>query len=344
MAHPDEFTVFAHRGAGQVGRAPRRVVVVFAPVIPQADLVLALRHCDDADLVAAKMPADADTPPYALVATSGADGDGQVAVFARGPVEIDASGPTGEIAFSVEAGRNAAYALPLDCTTLSVRPVGTATPAPEDCLALDRDGVVSGGGVTVSRVAPDPSEADAAVPAAAEVVGAAVEPVVDTAETGVLFTGSVGPEPVTWATRRDTSARVTPPPMITAPLETPADAARPVSPGRLVVDTGHSCTLDSSWVIGREPQLDVAVQTHRARAMRLSDPYRHVSRVHAQVDVVDGDGVRRVVLTDRSSANGTFVEPPGTTGWVQLQPNAATELVGGSRFRIGEYTFRYETD
>jgi hypothetical protein len=337
MAHSDEFNVFAHRGAGQVGRAPHRVVVVFAPVIPQADLVLALRHCDDADLDAAKMPADADTPPYALVATYGAGGgDGQVAVFARGPVEIEADGPTGEVAFSVEAQRNAAYALPLDCTTLSVRRVGAATPAPEDCLALDRDGVVSGGGVTVSRLAPAPATDDVATP---EVV---VEPVVDTAETGILFAGSTGPEPVTWATRRDASARVTPPPMITAPLETPADGGAPASPGRLVVDTGHSCELDSSWVIGREPQVDVAVQTHRARAMRLSDPYRHVSRVHAQVDVVDGDGVRRVVLTDRSSANGTFVEPPGTTGWVQLQPNVTSELVVGSRFRIGEYTFRYE--
>ena len=57
--------------------------------------------------------------------------------------------------------------------------------------------------------------------------------------------------------------------------------------GLLVFDDGSTFTLDGRYLLGREPETDPLVQTGEARPIALNDPEMSVSRVHAELRLVD---------------------------------------------------------
>jgi len=109
--------------------------------------------------------------------------------------------------------------------------------------------------------------------------------------------------------------------------------------GVVVVDDGSAFSLDSDYVIGREPELDAEVAAERARPLVIADEQRSISRVHADLRLEGWD----VMLSDRGSANGTFVYPPSATAWSQLPAGQPVTLAPGTRVAVGQRTFVYES-
>jgi pSer/pThr/pTyr-binding forkhead associated (FHA) protein len=109
--------------------------------------------------------------------------------------------------------------------------------------------------------------------------------------------------------------------------------------GVIVFDDGSTFTLDSDYVLGREPENDPAVVSGEARPLAMTDPDRTVSRVHA-VLTLDG---WRVMAVDRGSANGTFIAGPGDESWVPLLPNSPIAIRPGTRVRLGQRMFLYDS-
>ena len=109
--------------------------------------------------------------------------------------------------------------------------------------------------------------------------------------------------------------------------------------GVIVFDDGATYNLDGGYVVGREPARDEAVTSNRLRPLVLDDEERTVSRVHAHVVLESWD----VKVIDRGSANGTYVVRPGETTWRPLTPNQATTIKPGTRVRIGDREFRFDS-
>jgi phage tail-like protein len=83
----------------------------------------------------------------------------------------------------------------------------------------------------------------------------------------------------------------------------------------------------------RSLALNVPVITiGRTPANVLPLPHPSVSRAHADVRVTDAG----VILTDRGSANGTFLND------TRLAPEQPVQLVHGSSIRIGPFVLRYQ--
>ena len=70
----------------------------------------------------------------------------------------------------------------------------------------------------------------------------------------------------------------------------------------------------------------------RTPANVLPLPHPSTARAHADLRV----SAEAVILTDRNSANGTFVDD------VRLAPEEPVQLVNGSIIRIGPFAIRYE--
>jgi hypothetical protein len=109
--------------------------------------------------------------------------------------------------------------------------------------------------------------------------------------------------------------------------------------GVIVFDDGTTFTLDSDYVLGREPENDPSVMAGTARPLIMADPDRTVSRVHAGL-VLDGWNVKAV---DRGSANGTFIAAAGDDNWVALLPNKPTAIKPGTRVRVGQRVFLFDS-
>jgi len=109
--------------------------------------------------------------------------------------------------------------------------------------------------------------------------------------------------------------------------------------GLLLLDTGAVLQLDTDYVIGREPELDPSVVSGDARPLSIPDGTGTLSRVHAQIQLVDWN----VLLTDLGSANGTRVRPPGDSVAEQLTPRVPVVLRPGSRVDLGGRRLHYES-
>lgn len=109
--------------------------------------------------------------------------------------------------------------------------------------------------------------------------------------------------------------------------------------GVLVIDDGSAFVLDADYVAGREPELDAAVAAGAARALTLVDQERSVSRMHADIKL---DGWE-VVVSDRGSANGTFVLLPGAEQWSRLPPGQPFRLPPGARVGLGRRSLLFES-
>jgi pSer/pThr/pTyr-binding forkhead associated (FHA) protein len=109
--------------------------------------------------------------------------------------------------------------------------------------------------------------------------------------------------------------------------------------GVLVLDDGAVLQLDADYVIGREPTLDASVAGGRARGLPMTDPTGIVSRVHAQIQLVEW----RVLVTDLGSANGTRIRRPDAIAGEQLVPRVPAQLQPGSHIDLGGRGLRYES-
>ncbi len=107
--------------------------------------------------------------------------------------------------------------------------------------------------------------------------------------------------------------------------------------GILVFDDGMTFTVDTSYVIGREPDGDELVTSGTARPLTLADPGNVLSRVHAEIRI-EGWGP---LIVDRGSANGTYLDAGG--GEHQLEPGVIEPLESGTRVRLGDRSFVFES-
>ena len=108
--------------------------------------------------------------------------------------------------------------------------------------------------------------------------------------------------------------------------------------GTLTLDDGTSHALVANYVIGREPEEDAAVKSHKARALRLEDPDNLVSRVHADIRLVGWE----VQVIDRDSANGTYVLAPEGNEWQRVPGDKPQTISPGTRVSIGRKVLTYE--
>lgn len=108
--------------------------------------------------------------------------------------------------------------------------------------------------------------------------------------------------------------------------------------GLLVFDTGATFTVDADYVVGRMPEADERVRTGAVRSIAVEDHGGSVSRVHTEIRLDGWD----VVVSDRGSSNGTFVAAPGQD-WARLGPQESRRLTPGTRVRMGESEFVFES-
>ena len=104
-------------------------------------------------------------------------------------------------------------------------------------------------------------------------------------------------------------------------------------------DDGATHTVDTGYLLGREPANDARVRSGVLRPITLDDPTGAMSRVHAEIRLDNWD----VVLTDSGSSNGTFIAEPGMQVWSMLGPSQPYRLAPGVRVRLGQRTFTFET-
>jgi hypothetical protein len=109
--------------------------------------------------------------------------------------------------------------------------------------------------------------------------------------------------------------------------------------GVLVFGDGSYQTLTQTAVVGRDPADDPAVRSGEAVALPLADSTNTLSRVHAELRLVDWD----VQVVDRSSTNGTFVWAPGQTAWERLAPDSPRALQPGTHVSFGRLTATFES-
>jgi hypothetical protein len=116
---------------------------------------------------------------------------------------------------------------------------------------------------------------------------------------------------------------------------------RPRPPlGLLVTDGGTIYPVTGDFVIGRETEQAPDVLAGRARPLPLRDAARSTSRVHAGLTVRGW----QVLLSDNSSANGTFVSHHGAAGpWLPVMPGAPMPLLHGDRVRLGKRQLLFDT-
>lgn len=108
--------------------------------------------------------------------------------------------------------------------------------------------------------------------------------------------------------------------------------------GVLLLDDGTSYVLDSDLVIGREPARSRQVR-RGAQAIRIPDASGGMSRVHAEIRLMDWD----VLVMDRGSANGTHIRPPGRPDWIRAAPGHPTVLAPGSQLLLGGRVFTFDS-
>jgi hypothetical protein len=119
---------------------------------------------------------------------------------------------------------------------------------------------------------------------------------------------------------------------------TPVKGPRP-SLGVIVADDGQTYSLDSNYVVGRDPDQDPAARSAHTRPLRLEDPALSVSRVHAEIQLKGWD----VYIVDRGSANGTFVAEGEQGEWVQLTAGQPQLIKSGMRIAFGQRVVTYNT-
>ena len=115
---------------------------------------------------------------------------------------------------------------------------------------------------------------------------------------------------------------------------------RPRPPlGVMVADDGSTFRLTKDYVVGREPEPDPKVTSGQADPLKLIDQERSLSRIHAEIRLVDWD----VYVVDRGSANGTYVLRRGEQQWRRLVAETPEKIVPGTRIAFGKRVMTFES-
>jgi hypothetical protein len=109
--------------------------------------------------------------------------------------------------------------------------------------------------------------------------------------------------------------------------------------GVLVLDDGSIFSLETDYVIGRDPTKDPRVLDNSARPLRLDDPKGLISRAHLQVRL---DGWQ-VQVVDLGSANGTGVFGPRDSAWQPAPRMTPVTIRPGTQVGFGQRQLRYES-
>ncbi|MEU0569373.1 FHA domain-containing protein, partial [Nonomuraea sp. NPDC005983] len=118
----------------------------------------------------------------------------------------------------------------------------------------------------------------------------------------------------------------------------PYKGPRP-SLGVLVLDDGTTLTLESDYLLGRDPERAPEVAGGSARPAKVTSPDGSVSRRHLRV-ALDGWDVN---LVDLGSVNGTQIQPPGDPNFYDIPPNEPVTIAPGTTVRVGvSRTLRFE--
>lgn len=265
--------------------------------------------------------ADESSTPALGVLQLGTEGLG---VLLYGAMECRVHTPAGEHALT---GRNAALCIdvmipePFDVAALIVEGVEAGEGHPH--ARLDR-GIVEGGGAIVGGSGSGPAQS-AAGTADGDVAAA---PVVDGVECPsghfnhpFALACSVCGTSLVANTRRATRG------------------PRP-SLGTVALEDGSRYPLVHDYVIGREPAHDPSVASGQSRPLAVEDPEHLVSRVHAEIRLVDWT----VEIVDRGSSNGVHILTPESSDWHRVDADAAVAISPGTQIQIGRKTLIYEAD
>jgi RND superfamily putative drug exporter len=130
--------------------------------------------------------------------------------------------------------------------------------------------------------------------------------------------------------------RPAPAPIVAAPLP----PIVPTAPPRqwIVLDDNNRFEIDQDLLVGRDPDKASATKLG-LRPIRIADGTSEMSRAHMEVRIFHGE----VVITDRDSANGTFVREHGQQNWTKIAAWASAKWRPGTAVRIGGRTLRLET-
>ena len=107
--------------------------------------------------------------------------------------------------------------------------------------------------------------------------------------------------------------------------------------GVIVLDDGTTFTVDDNYILGRDPSNDPDVKAGTHRPLPLDDPEQHLSRIHAEIRLEGWN----TLLTDRKSANGTYISYPNAPGWTLIPPGTTAKLTSGVHVLVGHRQFEY---
>lgn len=105
--------------------------------------------------------------------------------------------------------------------------------------------------------------------------------------------------------------------------------------GLLLIDAIGTHPVAADFIIGRDPK---GHPDAGPSALRLDDPDRQVSRVHAKVHLDGWD----VYATDLNSANGTQLRQLGSSNWQPLVADQPVRVEAGDVLRIGSHELQLE--
>jgi hypothetical protein len=107
----------------------------------------------------------------------------------------------------------------------------------------------------------------------------------------------------------------------------------------LVLDDGSIFSLETDYVIGRDPSRDERVAAGTARPLRLDDSKGLISRTHVQIRLEGW----QVQVVDLGSANGTGIWGPGEPAWRPAPRLTPVTIRPGTQVGFGQRQLRYES-
>jgi hypothetical protein len=109
--------------------------------------------------------------------------------------------------------------------------------------------------------------------------------------------------------------------------------------GRLVAKDGRvTVVLDRDFMVGRRSSEAPEVAAGQFTALEVPAAEGGVSRIHAEIKIAGW----AVLLTDKNSANGTFIKPTGVNEWIRLEPGHTVQIVPGTGISLGQYELVFD--